>query len=140
MFCGCQRGRDCQTCAVYGCLTDRHTRLRALARQDARACYPGPGSTGHSIPEGDHDQRDIVTAKFFYRSSTATVWTFSASSTVCKFIKSTYARTSLSTEVFTVGIYTTFPPTSTVLSLSSRQTQQVLQNACYLLLCLENHV
>merc|ERR1711888_121371 len=54
---------------------------------------------------------DIVTAKFFYRSSTATVWTFSASSTVCKFIKSTFARTSLSTEVFTAGIYTTFPPT-----------------------------
>ena len=51
---------------------------------------------------------DIVTAKFF-----------SASSTVCLFIKSTYARTSFSTEVFIAGIYTTFPPTLQFFSFST---------------------
>ena len=54
---------------------------------------------------------DIVTAKFFPVSSAATVWTFSASSTVCKFIKSTFARTTISTEGFIAGIYTIFPQT-----------------------------
>ena len=67
---------------------------------------------------------DIVTAKFFYRSSTATVWTFSASSTVCKFIKSTFARTSISTEVFIAGIYTTFPPTLQFFSFSTNRSSR----------------
>ena len=77
---------------------------------------------------------DIVTAKFFYASSTATVWIFSTSSTVCKFIKSTFARTSISTEVFIAGIYTIFP---TILQFfpfsmdrSSRYYQLHVSNCC----------
>ena len=115
MFRGCQRGRDCQTCAVYGCLTDRHTRLRVLARQRPELAtldlvLLDIQSLREIMTRGD-GAWDIVTAKFFYSSSTATVWTFSASSTVCKLIKSTFARTSISTEVFIAGIYTIFPTT-----------------------------
>ena len=138
MFCGCQRGRDCQTCAVYGCLTDRHTRLRVLARQRPELAtldlvLLDIQSLREIMTRGD-GAWDIVTAKFFYASSTATVWIFSTSSTVCKFIKSTFARTSISTEVFIAGIYTIFP---TILQFfpfsmdrSSRYYQLHVSNCC----------
>ena len=56
MFCGCQRGRDCQTSAVYGCLSD-FSRLRALARQRPDLATLDLVLLDIPIPEGDHDQR-----------------------------------------------------------------------------------